>query len=197
MVDIFATRVLKLQMQCHCNGQFLSAWTLTWMSQLVHVNLALLVERSFGSKKLTNKESMTIWNLIRCQRWCNFKGNGNSKFESTCSKCAATQGRTSKPDLPNAPPSCSTTATITGRVFYTYKVHSFTNVILNHPPLGRGNLSTKMFPLFSINYWKMTMQMKHLACHENNRTGVFFLGENGLMTPRNSWKTPYCKKIER
>ena len=28
------------------------------------------------------------------------------------------QGRTSKPDSPNAPPSCSTTATITGRVFY-------------------------------------------------------------------------------
>ena len=31
------------------------------------------------------------------------------------------QGRTSKPDSPNAPPSCSTTATITGRVFYNTK----------------------------------------------------------------------------
>lgn len=39
---------------------------------------------------------------------------------TTWFKCAATQGRTSKPDSPSAPPSCATTATITGRVFCQY-----------------------------------------------------------------------------
>jgi len=33
-------------------------------------------------------------------------------------RCAATQGRTNSPVSPNAPPNCSTTATITGNVFY-------------------------------------------------------------------------------
>jgi hypothetical protein len=35
--------------------------------------------------------------------------------------CAATQGMTRNPDSPNAPPSCSTTATNTGNVFYRNK----------------------------------------------------------------------------
>jgi len=33
-------------------------------------------------------------------------------------RCAATQGRTNSPVSPNAPPNCSTTATITGNVFW-------------------------------------------------------------------------------
>jgi hypothetical protein len=32
--------------------------------------------------------------------------------------CAATHGMTRNPDSPKAPPSCSTTATNTGNVFY-------------------------------------------------------------------------------
>ena len=76
------------------------------------------LEFSLGSQKFTRKESMIIyielWVSVRSKY---VKTQLLERQKKTWFRCAATQGRISNPDSPSAPPSGSTTATITGNVF--------------------------------------------------------------------------------
>lgn len=84
---------------------------------------------------------------------------------STWFRCAATQGRTKSPDSPNAPRNCSTTATITGNVFYGTEQNNKTRAMT-----------------FKLRDWKLELNAKFITTWlATSKTAVAFSFEFFLL----------------